>query len=253
MRVSKRSGVQSLWAAKAGPGARPRRFYRDVTVEEAPGGFRVCLDGETIPTPLDAPLSVPTRRVADAIAAEWAGQGEYLDAASLPLTRLANTAIDRAAGNRRNDIVEEIIHFARFDLVCFRAGRPPGLVERQSVHWDPVLSWANTTFALDLTIARGDLAHRQDEACISRLSEVVMAMDEFSLAAMQTITTLTGSALLALQLAHGAIGGDAAWLAAHVDEDWQMEHWGADAEAAARRGIQRAEFDAAVLFLPQSV
>lgn len=242
--------------ALAGSGQLPqgRRLYRKVTVERVEDQYCICLDGRALRTPLKTHLSVPAMALAEAIAAEWSGQGSEIAPAQLVFTRLATTAIDQIAGAERDEIIENIVGYAGFDLVCFRAARPQGLVDRQAAAWDPVIFWAEQHLAVPFQVSIGTLEQTQDEQAIAAVRAQVLKMtDPFVLAGFQDIVRLTGSVLISLGLLEGAFTSDAAWLAAYVDEIWQIEHWGEDSEAAERQRVRRVEFDAAVLFLPQSV
>lgn len=231
-------------AAKPGP----RRFYKAVAVTEEPGGFGVALDRRPLRTPARAPLTVPNRRLAEAMAEEWAAQGEHIVPATMVLTKLANTAIDRVAG-RDHAVAADIVAYAGCDLLCYRAEAPERLAARQAGAWDPPLAWAARRLGSHFVCVTGVVHHPQPDAALDALVRALEGKGPYRLAALHTITTLTGSALLALGLLEGAISPDAAWAAAHVDEDWQIEQWGSDVEAEARRAERRREFDCAVLVL----
>ncbi len=220
----------------------PKRFYKSVAVT---GQFGIALDGRNVKTPLKAPLVLPNRALAEAVAAEWEAQFEVINPHAMPLTKLANTAVDRAVAERAK-IAAEIIDFAGSDMVCYRAESPEGLVLRQSTHWDPIITWARSDLNANFeTIST--LTHRIQPASALRAFEAhIAALDPFSFVTVHNLTTLTGSALLATMVAAGKISADAAWLAANVDEDWQMGTWGEDAEAAARRAGRFEEFSACV-------
>ena len=233
-------------------GGRPslrKRFYERAHVEEtgAPGEYQVLLDGKPVKTPARRALAAPTRPLAEAIAAEWDAQKEVIDPVRMPLTRLANVAID-AVGDAARLVTDEVAEYLGTDLLCYRADAPAGLIERQSAAWDPVLAWARDQHGARFALAQGVMHVAQSSEAIAALRATIPG-DPWRLAAVSSITTLTGSALLALALAHGAIGPDAAWAAAHVDEDWQMSQWGRDDLALERRAYRRAEFDAAVTVL----
>ncbi len=224
----------------------PGRFYRYATFEERDGAFVLLLDGRAARTPARHRLALPTRAVAEAVAAEWAAQSGHIDPRTMPVTRLAMSAIDAVAPNRQA-VADDICKYAGSDLVCYRAGEPAKLVARQSAIWDPVLAWAHETFGARFLLSQGIVFVAQPETSMAAIRSVVdRIVNPFALAALHVLTTLTGSALLALAVAHGRLNADAAWTAAHVDEDFQIEAWGADAEAAVRRRGRRADFDAAV-------
>jgi chaperone required for assembly of F1-ATPase len=233
-------------------GGRPslhKRFYERAHVVEtdAGDGAQILLDGKPVKTPARQALAAPTRQLADAIAAEWDAQKDVIDPASMPLTRLANAAID-AVCNVPAPVAEEIAKYLGTDLLCYRADAPSGLVEKQSSAWDPVLVWAREKFGARFVLAQGVMHVTQPGETIAAVRAATPA-DPWRLAALSSITTLTGSALLALALAHDAIDADTAWAAAHVDEDWQTSQWGKDDLALERRAFREAEFRAAVMVL----
>jgi chaperone required for assembly of F1-ATPase len=193
------------------------------------------------------PLQLPARALAEEIAAEWLAQDDKIDPSTLPLTRLANTAIDGAAAIR-SAVIEEIVKFAGSDLVCYRASALPRLREREAGAWDPVLVWAEREIGAKFEVAHGIVFRSQPTGALLALKSYLDRMSPWELTAILNMTTLTGSALLAA----GAIAGESAWGAAHLDEDWQIEHWGVDAEAQARRSTYRQEFDLALRFLALS-
>jgi chaperone required for assembly of F1-ATPase len=197
---------------------------------------------------MKAPVALPTQRLAEAIAAEWRAQGQRIDPFSMPLTRLANTAIDRVVPHRSR-IVEEMVKFAGSDLLCYRAQEPDGLIARQAAAWDPVIIWAQRQLDAGFRTTAGVVFYPQTSAALAAMRGYIEGKPAWALAPMHNIVTLTGSALLAAMIAEGDISGDDAWRAAHIDEDWQIEHWGVDAEAQARRDHRRHEFDMAIRFL----
>ena len=228
---------------------RQRRFYREATMAEEAGSYALRLDGKAARTPGRHPLAVTSPALAAAIEAEWQGQGEYLDAATMPATRLANTAIDGVAANTQA-VRDEIAAYGGTDLLCYRAGEPEGLVERERAAWDPILAAAEQRLGCRFVLAEGIVHVAQPEPALAAIKQRIAAYDDpFRLAALHVVTALSGSALIALALGEGEIDVDAAWNAAHVDEDWNIAKWGEDAEAMARRAKRRAEFDAAALVL----
>ena len=166
----------------------------------------------------------------------------------MPLTRFANTAID-AVADTLDAVANDIIAYANSDLVCYRAETPEQLVERQSEHWDPIVAWANEALGGEFRVVPGVMHVAQSEAAIASISKALRPHDAFRLTALHVLTTLTGSALIALALGREWLSADAAWKAAHVDEDYQISLWGEDAEAVARRRGRRAEFNSANHFL----
>jgi chaperone required for assembly of F1-ATPase len=222
-----------------------KRFYKAATVTD---DNAIQLDGRPVRTPLKQPLRLPTRALADAIAKEWEGQGETIDPASMILTKLANTAIDRVADDRQR-IADEVVKFAGTDQVSYRAHEPEGLVARQAEHWNPVLDWAMAQLDAPFSTTTGIMHRTQPQEALSAFARHVERLDPWSLTALHNLATITGSALLAAMLAEGAIDREAAWRAAFVDEDWETELWGQDEEALQRRATLRREFDACVDFL----
>lgn len=224
-----------------------KRFYKDVSVGDA-APFQILLDGRPIKTPKKRPLALPARALAEAIAEEWRAQAEFIDPTRMPLTRFANTAID-AVADTLDAVANDIIAYANSDLVCYRAVTPEELVERQAEHWDPIVAWANETLGGEFHVVSGVMHVAQLEASLAAVSKALQPHDAFRLTGLHVLTTLTGSALIALALGRDWLSADAAWKAAHVDEDYQISLWGEDAEAAARRRGRRAEFDSANRFL----
>ena len=225
----------------------PRRFYRQAGIEEAEGGFRIVLDGRPVRTPARGFLVAPSRALAQALAAEWDAQGETIDPVAMPLTRLANTIIDGVVASPAA-VAADIEKYLGSDLLFYRAEGPQRLVERQADRWDPVLAWAREALGARFTLAQGLVHAAQPESAVAAARAAIPA-DPWRLGALHAVTTLTGSALMALALMRGRLTGDEAWEAAHVDEDWNMEQWGRDEIALERRAARRAEMDAAVTLL----
>jgi chaperone required for assembly of F1-ATPase len=237
----------SARAAMRGP--LPKRFYKDVSVLAVEGAFQIGLDGRSVKTPAKRPLTVPERALAEALAAEWQAQGTHVDPSTMPLTCLVNAALDGVA-DQAVAVREEIVRYAGNDALCYRTTEPPRLSERQRLVWDPVLAWAKSELCIALALADGVIHVPQSPESLAAATKVVAAVPApLALAALNTITTLTGSAIIALAVWHGHLDADAAWAAAHVDEDFQIEVWGQDHEAAVRRANRRIQFDAAVRVL----
>jgi len=224
-----------------------KRFYARAHTGEEEGDLALLLDGKPVKTPARRGLVAPNRALASALAAEWNAQEEFIDPARMPLTRLANAAIDAVADNRMT-VIAEVAKYLGSDLVCYRGEAPAGLVERQRLIWDPVLDWARDALNARFIQVQGVMFAAQPEAAIAA-ARAAIPEDPWRLAAVSSITSLTGSALLALALAGGALDADAVWLAAHVDEDWQMAQWGRDEIALARRASRETELRAAALVL----
>ena len=186
--------------------------------------------------------------MAEALAAEWQGQGERIDPATMPLTRIANSAIDRVAGEMA-PVRAEIVKYAGSDLVCYRGEGPASLVAAQEAAWDPVLAWAREALGARFVLAEGIIAVEQPAESLAAVDTALAGLDPLRLAAVHVVTTLTGSALIALAVLNGALGPEEAWAAAHVDEDWQMEQWGRDEMALARRAARWRDMQAAALIL----
>lgn len=227
----------------------PKRFYTDVSVSLRGEAYAINLDGKPARTPAKRLLAFPAQALADAVAREWAGIAGVIDPARMPLTRLANVAIDRVAETPA-EVIAEVVKYAGSDLVCYRAAEPEGLVALQNEHWTPVLDWARDRFGARFRLCEGVRFVEQEPDTIKAFrAEVERIARPFALAALASATQLTGSALIALALASGVLSADAAWVAAHVDEDWQISQWGEDADAKQRRDFRRADFDAAAVVL----
>src|SRR3989337_468194 len=212
------------------------------------GKAALLLDGKPVRTPGKAPLILPTLALAEAVAGEWRAQGERIDPTAMPLTKLA---IDGVSG-REQAIIDDILAFAGADLLCYRAQGPRDLTDAQREQWDPVLAWAKDALGAPLALSQGIVHIAQPGASLDRLKETLAGSDAFSLAALHVMTSLTGSALLALAVALGRMTPEEARGAAHVDEDWQISQWGEDAEAAARRKNRWRDFEAAARMLSLS-
>jgi chaperone required for assembly of F1-ATPase len=213
-------------------GARAR-FYKDVSVRESEGRYSVLLDGKPIRTPLGAPLAVPNRALAEAVAAEWRAQADTIRPESMLLTKHAKTAIDRVASGRAV-AVEQVLAFAKSDLLCYRAEAPAELIERQARFWDPLLAWLKARHGAALLPGKGIVFVAQPADALAALERAIAAYDDFALAGLQSAAALTGSIVLALALAEGRIGAEEAFSASHLDELYQAEKWGRDAEAESR-------------------
>lgn len=229
----------------------PKRFYKEVGLGATWGGFAVLLDGRPVRTPAKNDLVLPRERLAVLAAEEWAEQGERIDPATMPLTKLCNTAIDRVR-DREGEIAAEIAQYASSDLVCYRAERPPKLVELQAKAWNPVLDWAERELAAAFVVATGLMPVAQPSESVAKVREFLENYDCFALCALHNMTTLTGSALMTLAHAGGFRSLEETWAAAHVDEDFQIEAWGRDAEAEARRAFRWGEMRAAGLLFATS-
>jgi chaperone required for assembly of F1-ATPase len=224
-----------------------KKFYTSAGVSEGPDGFGVTLDGKQVRTPGKNVLAAPTRDLAEAIAAEWDAQGENIDPMSMPLTRLANSVIDGVAGNVQS-VSDDAAKYLETDLLFYRAGFPEALVQKQAEHWDPVLRWAADALGAHFILGEGIVHVRQPENAVAAARNA-LPLEAWPIGAFHVVTTMTGSALLALALKHGLFDGSQVWAAAHVDEDWNSEKWGVDEEVAARRASKFRDFEAAARVL----
>jgi chaperone required for assembly of F1-ATPase len=225
-----------------------RRFYQAATFMEGEGGFVLLLDGRPVKTPARRELVVPRRAWGEALAAEWEAQRDVIDPARMPLTRLANTIIDGVADSSAA-VAADVEKYIGTDLVLYRAAGPDGLVARQAAAWDPVLAWARRSLGARFILGQGAVFVPQPAEALAAARAAVPRDDIWRLGAVHAITTLTGSALLALALAAGALTVEEAWAAAHVDEDWNMDFWGRDALAMERRAARFEEMRAAAMML----
>lgn len=236
-------------AQQAMRNALPKRFYEKAAVLEQDGLFHVALDGRTARTPARKPLAIASRPVAAALAAEWQAQEQQIDPATMPLTRLVNSALDGVA-DQHEAVRAEIVRYAGSDALCYRAGEPDNLVERQRAIWDPIIAGTEAALGARFALAEGVMFAEQPAAVLEAVARRIAAIPApLALAGAHNVMTLTGSTVLMLALADGRIDAEATWAAAHLDEDYQIGIWGQDEEAAERRSIRRREFDAAALLL----
>lgn len=223
----------------------PKRFYKDATVAETDGGFAVHLDGRAIRTPGRTIVKLPSAAAAQLVADEFAAQQDVINPVTMPSLRLANTAID-GVSNEAEAVAEDVLRFSSSDLLCYRAESPQGLVDRQNEAWDPVLDWAANVLGARFVLAEGVIHVAQPPQAIQAVRiHLNQRTEPFRLAAIHLMTSLTGSALLALAVDAEHLSAEQAWRAAHVDEDWQIEHWGQDSEAIARRNARWRDMNAA--------
>ena len=224
-----------------------RRFYSKVGAAPAEEGFAVRLDDKPVRTPVGRILAAPTAALAEAAAAEWDAQRDVIDPAKMPLTRLANVIID-GVSDRPGPVAAEIQKYLATDLVCYRADAPQGLVERQARHWDPIVAWARDALGAHFALGEGVIHVVQPEAALAAAAAAIPD-NPWQLGAVHMVTTLTGSALMALALSRARLTVEEAWHAAHVDEDWNMEQWGRDEIALAHRALHFTELQAAATVL----
>ncbi|MGF9564070.1 ATP12 family chaperone protein [Neorhizobium sp. JUb45] len=223
----------------------PKRFYKEVTVVASDDGHAVHLDGKAVKTPAKNQLMAPTEALAALLRDEWDAQTDVVNPATMPITRLVNTAIDGIATDPQA-VVEDMLRFSASDALCYRADQPEGLVERQRAQWDPVLDWAADDLGARFILIEGIMPQEQPRDAISAFgARLRNHQSPVALAALHTITSLTGSAILALAFAEGRLSVDETWALAHLDEDWTIEHWGTDEEAEVRRAKRYEEMKAA--------
>jgi chaperone required for assembly of F1-ATPase len=232
-------------AARAGAARIVKRFYKSAAVGE---GNIVLLDGRPVKTPGRALLAPPSAQLAGAIADEWNMQGETIDPRAMKLTGLANAAIDRIAP-ALDSFAAGLAIYGESDLLCYRAEGPAPLVARQAELWDPILAWARDRYDIAFEVTAGITHKAQPPETVQRLAAAVAARDPFALAGLSPLVTISGSLVIALALAEGALSLDAAWAAAALDEHWQLEQWGEDEEAMQALANRRADFAAAARFL----
>ena len=237
-------------SARAGLKAKlPKRFYREVSWEVQDGLHQLLLDGRPAKTKLKNPLAVETAAAAGLLVAEWAAQGEHINPATMPVTRMLHAAIDHVSG-ARNEVIEDILKYAGSDLVCYRAGEPERLVAMQVEHWDPVLAHIHAAYGARFVLSEGIRFVEQAPAAIEALRLPVAAHSSAAaLAALHVMTTISGSALVALSVADNTLGADAGFDAGEVDADFETSVWGLDEEAVERRSARRADFLAAAALL----
>lgn len=232
-------------------GWKAKRFWRDVSVSEAEGGYAVLLDARRVLTPGKIPLTLPSRAMAQAVAAEWAAQDGEIAPLTMPFTRAANAAIERVAPQRA-EVAAMLAAYAETDLICHRAAAPRALADRQAEAWDPLLAWADATLGAPLIATVGVLPVAQPEPSLAKLAQQVAALDAFRLTGLHDLVTISGSLIVALATAAGRLSPDAAWVMSRIDEDWQIAQWGEDEEAATVAAHKRTDFLRAAQFWAMS-
>ena len=240
--IDQKKGASGAERAKDKP-SHPKRFYKDVTIKDEPGGVTVLLDGKPVRTPGKAAFLLPNAVLAEVIAEEWRGQRARIDPATMPLTRLANSIIDGVKGHEEA-VIGDILNYAGSDLLCYRAEGPKGLVTQQTMHWDPIVAWAKQDLGAPMRLTEGVMHVTQPPESLEALRSRLQHFDSWSLAALHVMAGLSGSALLALSVALGRLSAEEAWGAGHVDEDWQISQWGEAKEARVRRESRRRDFSA---------
>ena len=222
-------------------GWKAKRFWQAAVAEPCDGGFTVRLDGRGVKTPAKTPLVVPTLAMAQAIAAEWDAQQGEVKPETMPVTRAANSALDKVVP-QRDEVVALLAAYGASDLLCYRAAAPDALTERQAAGWDPLLDWADAAFGARLAVTRGVMPVAQDAATLRRLEARVAELSAFHLAGFHDLVTISGSLVLALAVIHGRLDVAEAWSLSRIDESWQVEQWGEDEEAAQSEAVRHAAF-----------
>lgn len=230
----------------------PKRFWKDTQVVEAEGGFAIHLDGRPVRSPAKTLLVVPTRALAETVAAEWEAQTDKVDPGTMPFTKLSNSALDKVIP-QFDAVAEMISEFGGSDLLCYRADGPEALCARQAQGWDPLLGWARDDLGIDLAVQTGVMPVGQSVDCQQRISARTREMAPFGLAAFHDMVALTGSWVLGYAAAQDRQKPDSLWALSRIDEDWQREQWGADEEADARAAFKREEFLTACRFFSTAI
>lgn len=224
-----------------------KRFWTGVDVVAAEGGFAIALDGRAIKTPAKVPLIVPTRALADLVAAEWRAQGDRIDPETMPATRGANAALDKVRV-QFDAVVDILVGYGGSDLLCYRAADPAGLVARQAAGWDPLLDWATQRFGVRFVVTRGVMPVAQPAETLACLHRHVARFGPFQLTAFHDLVALPGSLVIALAVTEGFAAPHPLWQASRIDEQWQLEHWGEDTETLILADRRRQAFLHAVRF-----
>ncbi|WP_135506594.1 ATP12 family chaperone protein [Roseovarius aestuariivivens] len=220
---------------------KAKRFWSEAHVTETAGGFGILLDTRPVKTPAKATLAVPTRAMADAIAAEWDAQEGEIKPLTMPVTRAANAAIDKVTPQHA-EVADMVAAYGDADLLCYRADAPEGLIARQQEAWDPLLDWAEEALGARLQPVEGVMHRPQDPRALDRLSRQVHAMDAFTLTAFHDLVGLSGSLVIGFAVLHGHQTPEALWSVSRIDETWQEEFWGVDEEARQMALAKRAQF-----------
>lgn len=226
----------------------PKRFWTDATVGEVNGGFDVRLDGRAIKTPAKTALVMPSRTIAEAVAAEWQAQEKQIDPNTMPVTRAVNAALDKVTP-QRGEVVDMLAAYGDSDLLCYRATSPEELVARQAAAWDPLLDWAAQRFGARLLPVQGVMHQPQDAAAIAALRDATDALDAFELTAFHDLVSLSGSLVIGLAAVEAQSAPERLWETSRIDEAWQEEQWGADDEATEVTRRKREAFLSADRFL----
>ncbi len=228
-----------------------KRFYKQVSVGTEGDWFTTLLDGRAIKTPAKRSCLMPTKKMAEEVAKEWDEQKEEVDPQSMPITKLANTAIDRVE-TRRDELIDELVKYAESDQICYRAEHPKELIQLQDKTWNPLLDWINDHLGINFKVAHGIIFLEQDEQDLINIRQAFEALDSYKLTALHGMITVTGSVTIGYALYCGYLSLDEAWDAGHLDENFQISQWGSDQEAEERRENLRAELKNSHLFLQLS-
>ncbi|MEQ8368508.1 MAG: ATP12 family protein [Roseicyclus sp.] len=220
---------------------KAKRFWKTASVAEADGGYGIMLDARSLKTPGKKSLILPTRRMAEAIAVEWNAQGEDIQPLTMPVTRAANSAIERVAP-QKTEVANMLAAYAETDLLSHRATDPVSLQERQAQAWDPLLDWAAETYGARLYVIEGIIAVKQPPESLKALSYLLHSFDSFHLTALHDLVAMSGSLILGLAVSQGRLDPDEAWRISRIDEEWQIEQWGRDEEADANASLKRDQF-----------
>ena len=218
-----------------------KRFWKSATTEETADGWTVLLDGRPVRTPAKRQVVLPHEAMAQEVATEWDAQTEQVDPATMPMTRSAATCLDRVAPEL-DAVRQTIAAYGETDLLCYRADHPEALIARQAQAWDPVLAWAASRYDANLNTGAGVMHISQPATATQALAEAVHAEDAWPLTALADLTTISGSLVLALAVRHGHVDARAAWTASRIDEDWNIEQWGEDHDAAQQAARREADF-----------
>jgi len=220
---------------------KPKRFWKTAKAAPVDSQFTVLLDDRPVRTPAKAPLQVPTLAMAEAIAAEWDAQEEFVDPGVMPVTRGANAAIDKVR-TQRQEVIDMLAEYGDSDLLCYRAAGPEALIARQAAGWDPVLDWAATTLQARLFVGEGVMHVPQTAQALANLKAELEAFDAFAIAAAHDLVSISGSLVIALAVTKGALSAEEGWQLSRIDEDWQIEQWGDDEEANAQALVKKQAF-----------
>ncbi len=229
-----------------------KRFWENAVVEEQENGFAILLDGRSIKTPSRAILTVPTKKLAETIAAEWQAQGDIIDPLSMPFTRTSNAALDKVS-KQMSEVRDHIAEYGETDLLCYRTSSPRELVERQAIAWDPLLAWAKKTFDAPLNVTEGLMYINQPAQSLANLKEQIRHLNPFELSGMYKLVSLSGSLVAALAVKYEYKSAFEIWDLCRVDNEWQEEQWGVDEDAQRIESSKRSEFLHAKFFLQPEV